>query len=246
MNFPESTIEEFLKNRQAALADKKIRKGPVHVLDDFPLSKIQCLYVINYKENKISYCKGTFEFLGYTAAEFDAELIHQYIHPEDIDMVHRLIRAAVWYATATRIKNDGYIFITFRVRKKDGTYVKVLRQSNIFETDSKGGFISNVSLLTDISFMKTGNRVDWEFKAKKLDEKNFRKYIQREYFNFFTKRELDVLKRLKQGLSSMQIAAVSNISKHTVDTFRRNMLRKAGVKNSQQLLEFCDKNGIEF
>lgn len=42
----------------------------------------------------------------------------------------------------------------------------------------------------------------------------------------FTKRELEILSHISEGLSSKQIANRLFISKNTVDTHRRNILKK--------------------
>jgi len=244
MDYRESPIMQFLAQQGKKLSKKQVLQKAFDTLNLFPLSKTQCIYVQNYKQKRITYCKGTLEFLGYTPEEFTTELIHTYIHPDDIDVVHRLIKAAVAYATSKSVLDFGHIFIAFRLIKKDGTYTKVLRQSNIFETDKNGRFISNVSLLTDISFMNTSECVEWQFKAKDLDEQEFKKFVQQQYFDFFSTRELQIIVGLKNGLKSEEISKELNISRNTVDTHRRNILKKSKCKSTMQLINFCKQHGI--
>lgn len=59
-----------------------------------------------------------------------------------------------------------------------------------------------------------------------------------------SKREVEILNYLKLGFSSKEIANNLCLSSHTVDTHRRNMLRKANVKNSAELVLFGVKSGI--
>lgn len=49
-------------------------------------------------------------------------------------------------------------------------------------------------------------------------------------------REFEILEFLKQGLSSKDIAEKLNISKTTVDTHRRNILEKTGMKSTAELI----------
>ena len=60
----------------------------------------------------------------------------------------------------------------------------------------------------------------------------------------FTKRELEVIRLLAQGLSSKLIADKLNLSKDTVDTHRRKMLKKAEAYNTTELLNYCKEIGV--
>ena len=51
-----------------------------------------------------------------------------------------------------------------------------------------------------------------------------------------SKRELTILELVASGNSSEQIGITLTISKTTVQTHRRNMLRKTGLNNTQQLV----------
>jgi DNA-binding NarL/FixJ family response regulator len=51
-----------------------------------------------------------------------------------------------------------------------------------------------------------------------------------------TKLEHTVLKGMLTGSTSKQMAAELNLSSHTVDTYRRKVLKKLGVKNKVELI----------
>lgn len=58
-----------------------------------------------------------------------------------------------------------------------------------------------------------------------------------------TRREVEVLTMVGLGMTALEIAAALHISKHTVETHRRNLLHKLGVKNSLGLVRFALKRG---
>lgn len=60
----------------------------------------------------------------------------------------------------------------------------------------------------------------------------------------FTEKESEVVKLLSTGLSSKQIAAEKNLSVHTVDSHRRNMLAKFDLKNTKELVILAEKHNI--
>lgn len=59
----------------------------------------------------------------------------------------------------------------------------------------------------------------------------------------FTKREKQVLKFIANGHTSNEIAKQLSIAKTTIETHRRNLIEKTGVKNSKELIKFAIENG---
>jgi len=59
-----------------------------------------------------------------------------------------------------------------------------------------------------------------------------------------SKREQEILVLICQGLTSQNIAKELFISKHTVETHRKNMLRKLNVNSSMELVRFAVKQGL--
>ncbi len=57
--------------------------------------------------------------------------------------------------------------------------------------------------------------------------------------SLFTSKEKEVLSLISTGLTTKEIAAHLNISHHTVETHRKNLLRKGEVKNSAQLVQMA-------
>ena len=51
-----------------------------------------------------------------------------------------------------------------------------------------------------------------------------------------SKREMEIIVHLAKGLSSEEVAAEMFLSRHTVDTHRRNIHTKTGTRNSVELL----------
>lgn len=238
------TIFDYLDTVQNKLQAREVIPKSLKLIMDYPLAKGQCLYLLNFQERKLVYSKGVFEFLGYTAEEFDMELLLKIYHPDDNEMVTRLLKATLIFATENNVSRDVAFFVTFRLRHKDGHYIRVLRQSNSFDTDPNGQLISNLSLLSDISFLTHGNRVEWRFQAPGLDQEKFKRYVTKEYKNFFSERELEIISQLIEGKTSEKIAEALCLSKHTVDTHRRKMLKKTGCENTIDLLNFCKINGL--
>ncbi|QNM85675.1 response regulator transcription factor [Polaribacter pectinis] len=62
--------------------------------------------------------------------------------------------------------------------------------------------------------------------------------------NSLTERELDVLKLVTKEYSTSEMADSMNLSVNTVETYRKNLLRKLNVKNAVGLAMYAVKNNI--
>lgn len=62
--------------------------------------------------------------------------------------------------------------------------------------------------------------------------------------DFFSKREKKVLELLGQGFSTKDIARELFITEKTVETHRKNMIEKASVKNTAELVAFASSRGF--
>ncbi|MCL6217428.1 response regulator [Zunongwangia pacifica] len=57
-----------------------------------------------------------------------------------------------------------------------------------------------------------------------------------------TNRELEILQLIKNGKSTKEISEILHRSQFTIETHRKNMIRKLNLKNSSGLLHFAMKN----
>ncbi len=108
---------------------------------------------MDWKGNKVTDQRNIEQLLGYPGNDFNDSIIHTRIHPEDIAVVSRVIRGIVEHYVNTEVGKETYLTITYRLLKKNGMPVKVLRQSGAYGTFGGGSLISNWSMLTDIGFI---------------------------------------------------------------------------------------------
>lgn len=62
--------------------------------------------------------------------------------------------------------------------------------------------------------------------------------------NSLSNRELEIIKYIKDGLSSKEISTELNISLKTVEVHRHNILKKLNLKNSAALVNFINEAGL--
>ena len=76
----------------------------------------------------------------------------------------------------------------------------------------------------------------FEFLAGLVDKLEHKKGL-------FTTRELEILNYLARGLTTREIANSLNISLKTVETHRKNLVSKAKVKNTAELIAYSSSSG---
>ena len=59
-----------------------------------------------------------------------------------------------------------------------------------------------------------------------------------------SERELEIIKMMSDGLTSIEIADKLFLSEHTVKTHRKNILRKLNDNNSSQAVQYCLSNQL--
>jgi DNA-binding NarL/FixJ family response regulator len=67
---------------------------------------------------------------------------------------------------------------------------------------------------------------------------------EKEIQSVFTKREMEVIQKICEGLSSKQIAGVFGLTTRTVERYRDTIMRKMNVNNSAAVVTFAISNGL--
>ncbi|MBC6108927.1 response regulator transcription factor [Pedobacter fastidiosus] len=62
--------------------------------------------------------------------------------------------------------------------------------------------------------------------------------------NSISEREVEIVKLLSLGYNSKEIGEMLFISEHTVNTHRRNMVKRLDLKNSYQLIVWAFKKRV--
>lgn len=216
-----------------------------HNSENIILSNGECAYVIDFHQNKILFKKGFKDFLGYDEKEITIDRFGQLYHPDDYEITSRVYKAAILYCLDyPEDCSDSTLFISFRIRRKNGSNIKVLSKATIYEMDENGKIISALVKFTNISFLDKTTNVNWDFKTRNFMKNFFKEQVYKAYQDIFTKRETRIIFQINKGLSNKEIAEELNISGYTVATHRKNIFKKAKCHGPQELITFCKGKGI--
>lgn len=245
MNIEEKNISEFLKKISTSFSENGFKAKEIEIFEEDLINSKECFYIIDLKKNEIIYHNGFQNLLGFCEKDLNLEFILEKYHPEDIETVARIAKATILHCLSTPYQShDNTLQITYRIRKNDNSYIKVLGQSTPYYINAEGLMTHILVKLTDISFLGSPFCVNWYFHAKDLDIDAFKNQIYKAYKDFFTEREKEIIVEIEKGLTSKLISEKFNISEHTIATHRKNILKKANRHNTKDLLLFCKRKGI--
>lgn len=124
-------------------------------------------------------------------------------------------------------------------------YTKLLRygiNGYLYKSESKTEFITAIKKAYD-NEVYISKQLFTDYKPKK-DLVPAYEVQGSSVESVLTKREIEVLKLIVQEHSNQVIAEKLFISTGTVDTHRKNIILKLGVKNTVGLIKYCIQNGI--
>lgn len=205
-------------------------------------------YLFDFVGMRYLYCSESIEHvMGYTARDWiecGPDWVFSTVHADDVGRLKDLHRALFeHYYTLPVIERKDYKYAwEMRVVRKDGQPIWLMQQGSFIEVERNGRPIITFDILSDITHFKKDNSMTLTM-FKNANSPNLKLYFPLTGTEPFTKREIELIRFLSQGFSSKEIAERLSISPHTVDTHRRNMIRKSGVSDSGKMIAFARNNG---
>ena len=177
---------------------------------------------------------------GYNCKEFKSlEDIYGLIHPDDVEFVFKFSKRTIEFFNQ-HVENSfsAKTEVIFRAKGKGGK-MYYLHRTCLPNGINNKLLTHNTTTLNDVTWMHPKHSRSWNldcdnselFSMDIPEISNFREQL--------SLREIQVLKLLARGFQSRDIANLLRISRHTVDTHRRNMLKKVDAANTPQLIDLA-------
>ena len=191
---------------------------------------------------------------GYSNEEFiegGVELFLQSIHPEEVEIILNQILPAYVDLIIDSSQEDRkklQFQYNYRFKRKDDIHLNLMEQLYVLKTDQAGKpslVLGNVIILGNndtLPIRATAKLVSELGLSETIFSKTYR--VTPNDLSEVTPRELDILRNLATGKTSKQIGDRLHISPHTVDTHRRNLLKKLNCHSVVELAQFAFKNGL--
>lgn len=164
------------------------------------------------------------------------------IHPDDLEKWLKALNELMEF-TLTNINiedrlKSNYTW-NYRFKNSKNVYVNIIQNTTPLALDSAGKPIIGLAHYT---VLHPDVKMDISASAKQLNTKNeyetvyFNGYGQKSLGKGVSLRERDVIRLLVLNYSSKAISEKLNISPHTVDTHRRNILKKLHISSTGELI----------
>ena len=211
-------------------------------------------YIMNFETVKMEYVdERIHSVLGIDPKDWNLDKMFELVHPEDLKQMHRKEAAAVDFilkriATEDILKYK--VVYVLRLRHADGSYKTILQQSKALSISEDGKVQHVLGIHTDVSYlnMPVDHKISFvgdgrpSFYAISTEDK-----FEPERYNYkehFTPREIEILSKVAQGKTFGEIADILNISPYTINTHKRNILKKTDCRNTTELIARCVRDGI--
>ena len=211
-------------------------------------------YIVDFYDRQIKQMSVSVEaILGYGHQTVTFDDILNSMHPDDMDFVAKAEDMAYHYIYHVLGKENILkykVSYCFRSKIANGEYQLFNHQAIVLTVDENYGFGRSLNIHTNINHITSVNNHKIHLLGI-LDETdvielevNNRINIKNKSAALFSKRESEIINLITLGFTNDKIAGKLFLSPHTVKNHRKNILRKAGVRNSTELIAKCLKNGL--
>jgi DNA-binding CsgD family transcriptional regulator len=217
-----------------------------------PLFPDQFMYVVDHAAMEVIRVRGFGNILGYSDADLNLEFITDLWHPEDAETMERI--TAVELQTMAEVRPplqpfETSLLVDYRIRKANGDHIKVLRQTSVFELDERTGKPrSTLSICRDISRIKSSRTICWQYTGRGAEV--FRRRLARQratWAKLPTDHETGDRRSsalvVEGQCQQAHLAKELGITLNTVNTHRRNILERIGLKNTAELVRMAVEQG---
>lgn len=197
------------------------------------------------KREMIFYSSNFGELLGYKFSDYKdigQQFFADKIHPNDAVTcsINGVSILKIFNNFTTDEKFNHKSVSEYRILNSKNEYIRLLEQFQVLELDNRGQLWLMFNIV-DVSPNQDdieGNKSQLlNFRTGKIIPMETPKIVDFE----LTKREIEVLKLVRDGFLSKEISNKLSISVHTVNTHRQRFLEKLGANNSMEAVIFASK-----
>lgn len=191
-------------------------------------------FIFDCNLNIISFMNAAFETItGYNASTFTVEDLIDIIHPDDKDYFFACEEKDLKFKNKLRFNEHfNYLYsYTYKIRTAEGNYITIKQTCQALEVNNKGDLTKTL-----VIHQRINDYAERPINDRRIYDKSRNIFLDTENCYKLTKRELEILRLVQEGLNSTEIADKICTSKYTVDTHRKNILNKTNSNNFIDLI----------
>jgi DNA-binding CsgD family transcriptional regulator len=216
-------------------------------LEDLMKNNNQFLSVFDMIRMKTEFAsQGTIQMLGIAPEDLTSYHFKEATHPDDLKR-HELGLVKMFkiaHELFVAKKGEMLLSTNFRFRNPTGNYTNQLVQCYFYYCAVPYNTVYLININTDIEWCKKLKRGYHFYLGNDL---SYFRYPDEKLLmtgNVFTDREFEIIKMIQEGFESEQIAEKLFLSKHTVNTHRKNILEKTGKAHISDLIYDLQERGL--
>jgi len=250
----EKNFQDFLSIVQSWYQDGKqdasYVKKLVTAYQSMPLSGSASVFLYDHISASIFYITKNVDQYFYTPdtiIKWGAKALFKLLHYSHYSFALQSIRLEAKFIEKYPKEEAGNIMLYccgLKIKDGKGNQRRVFLQGKQLQTDQSKKTSLSVFFLEDITHLIKGDHYWCRFESSV----NSLAYVQqkgKKIFNdILSKREQEIIELIAQSKTSQEIAENQGISKLTVETHRKNMIKRLGAKDSTALIHLCKMSNL--
>jgi DNA-binding CsgD family transcriptional regulator len=216
------------------------------------LSKVNgsCVFLLEHGRRYLYTSPNFHTFFGYDVEKVadpsnEEKFLDKRIHPEDEVIFATIVKRlySFGYSQPIECRKDYKYVFEFRVLNANNDYVRIISQHQVLEVDEEG----NPYLMLGVADLSPDNTSSGGLKFRLVNMKTGEIVpfpLSEDCNENLTKREIEILKLVNQGMLSKEISDILSISLHTVNNHRQNILQKLNANNVVEAINYARKLGL--
>lgn len=186
-----------------------------------------------------AFLEGGLDFTLYQYKDF--EILNKKIFPEDMGIMRTIPTGELSQFRFSK---------SYRFKNTHGDFRTMLQRNTVICDTKDTSPVAIFGFIWDITAFTEKGKIIHQVEQFDVAKNTWQSVLSREYYpdidqnQLLSKREIEILKWSVEGYSSKQIADKLFISFNTVNTHRRNMLRKTNCQNAMELLKYAITNKL--
>ena len=242
------------ENKVLAPIDAPISLTAIDQIASLFSAGIYYYYVLNFDTYNMNFVHPNIsKILGLQPVQFSLDTLFDIMHPDDLDKMHQKeLKATHFLLKNIPLEDIPHYKVSYlmRLRHTNGTYKTILHQAKTLAISGNGKIQQVITVHTDVTYLN----VPFDHKISFISEKRPSYYsietdtsfevINTSLKAIITKREIEIIQRISEGKNASEIAESLILSIHTINTHKKNILKKTQCNNTAELMAKCLQEGI--
>ena len=182
--------------------------------------------------------------MGYHESKTSLKGILKICYKKHLPLLKHIINTFIAYSETNSVAQEmSALRLTFNVKKRNNTLIKVLCQISVFESH-ENQLTKLLIKFWDIDFISTSCDMAWTLQSNQEQRLIFKKMVAQKFKSPFSVRELEIIRQMQFSLNNSEIADKLFISSHTVATHRKNIFKKSKLHSISSLISYCRERGL--